>query len=425
LLPEAAPTVASPKTPERKQIVKAVVWHGIGDIRIDEVEQPTILDPHDAIVHITRSAICGTDLHFIRGTMAPMREGTILGHEAVGVVTEVGDAVRGFSAGDRVIVNSTISCGACRYCRMGKTSQCDVANPNGPLAGTSFFGGPESTGPVNGLQAEYARIPWAQNTMHPIPDNVSDDQAILLSDIFPTGWFGAELAGVTRGDVVVVFGAGIVGQFAAASAFKQGAGRVIIVDGEETRLAAALAQNCEIVNYNTEDPVETIMAMTNGIGADAVIDAVGVDAERPKHGPAAVSQEQAAAFDAEVQQVAPDAAPQGDQWKPGDGPSQAARWAVAVAAKYGRIGIIGVYSPVVEHYPIGMAMNKNLTVRMGNCDHHSVTPPLIDMVAAGQFDPTALITEREQLGSAIEAYEAFDRREPGWLKVELTTAADS
>lgn len=399
--------------------MKAVVWHGTGDIRLDEVAQPTIQDPHDAIIHITRSAICGTDLHFVRGTMAPMREGTILGHEAVGVVVEVGDAVRGFSPGDRVVVNSTMSCGACRYCRMGKTSQCDVANPNGPQAGTSFFGGPETTGPIDGLQAEYARIPWAQNSMHPLPDNVSDEQAILLSDIFPTGWFGAELAGVTRGDVVVVFGAGIVGQFAAASAFKQGAGRVIIVDGEETRLAAALAQNCEIVDYNREDPVQAIMDLTNGIGADCVIDAVGVDAERPKRGPAAVSDEDAAKFDAEVAQIAPDADPDATQWKPGDGPSQAARWAVEVVAKYGRIGIIGVYSPTVEQYPIGEAMNKNLTIRAGNCDHHSVTPPLIDLVASGQFDPTALITEHEHIGDAITAYEAFDRREPGWIKVEL------
>jgi len=401
--------------------MKAVIWHGIGDIRLDEVEQPRLQDPHDAIVRITRSAICGTDLHFVRGTMAPMREGTILGHEAVGVVTEVGDAVRGFSPGDRVIVDSTMSCGACRYCRAGHTSQCDVANPNGPQAGTSFFGGPESTGPVNGLQAEYARIPWARNTLHPLPDTVSDDQAILLSDVFPTGWFGAELAGVTTGDVVVVLGAGVVGRFAAASAFLQGAARVIVVDGVETRLAAALAQNCEVVDYTSEDPVQAILDLTNGIGADAVIDAVGVDAERPKTGPAAVPDEQAEAFDAEVEQIAPDADPDGDQWKPGDGPSQAARWAVEVVAKYGRIGIIGVYSPTVEQYPIGAAMNKNLTIRSGNCDHHSITPRLIGLVATGAFDPTALITQHEPFDSVIEAYEAFDRREPGWIKVELTT----
>ena len=399
--------------------MKAVVWHGIGDIRLDEVADPTIVDPTDAVVRITRSAICGTDLHFVRGTMAPMADGTILGHEAVGVVTAVGNDVRGFSAGDRVVINSTVSCGTCRYCRQGQTAQCDVANPNGPDAGTCFFGGPASTGPVNGLQAEQVRVPFAQNTMHRLPDTVSDEQAILLSDIFPTGWFGAELAGVTRGDVVAVFGAGVVGQFAIASAFKQGASRVIVVDREETRLAQALAQNAEIVNFDEEDPVETIKRLTGGAGVDAVIDAVGVDAQHASHGPAAPDPDTAAEFAAEVEQVAPDANPQGDQWVPGNAPTQALRWAVEVVAKYGRIGVIGVYSPTVTSFPFGEAMLKNLTIRMGNCDHHSVTPPLIDLVASGQFDPTAFITEHEGIGSAIEAYEAFDRREPGWTKVEV------
>ncbi|KAA9083777.1 alcohol dehydrogenase catalytic domain-containing protein [Microbacterium radiodurans] len=403
--------------------MKAVVWHGIGDIRLDEVDDPAIQDGHDAIVRITRSAICGTDLHFVRGTMAGMKEGTILGHEAVGVVTEVGDHVRGFQPGDRVVINSTMSCGACSYCRDGHTAQCDVANPNGPQAGTCFFGGPETTGPVDGLQAEYARIPWAQNTMSKLPAGVSDEQAILLSDIFPTAWFGAQLAGVSRGDIVVVLGAGIVGQFAVASAFLQGAGRVIVVDGLADRLAAARTLGAEIVNFTEEDPVQTVLALTNEIGADCVIDAVGVDAERPKSGPAAVSSDEAAAFDAEVAEIAPDADPQGDLWQPGDGPSQASRWSVEMVRKYGRIGIIGVYSPAAETYPIGQAMNKNLTVRMGNCDHHSVTPPLIELVASGAFDPTALITEHEPLVDAIDAYEAFDRREPGWIKVALTTDA--
>ncbi|GAD35323.1 glutathione-dependent formaldehyde dehydrogenase [Microbacterium sp. AISO3] len=399
--------------------MKAVVWHGIGDIRLDEVDEPRIEDGHDAIVRITRSAICGTDLHFIRGTMSGMRDGTILGHEAVGVVTEVGEHVRGFQPGDRVVINSTMSCGACRYCRDGHTAQCDVANPNGPHAGTSFFGGPEATGPVDGLQAEYARIPWAQNTMTKLPDAVSDDQAILLSDIFPTAWFGAQLAGVSRGDVVVVLGAGIVGQFSVVSAFKQGAGRVIVVDGVADRLEQARTLGAEVVDFNDDDPVAAVMELTNDIGADCVIDAVGVDAERPARGPAAPDDDTAAGFDEEVAQVAPDIAPQGDLWRPGDAPSQASRWAVEMVAKYGRIGIIGVYSPLAEVYPIGQAMNKNLTVRMGNCDHHSVTPPLIDMVAAGVFDPTALITAHETLAGVIDAYEAFDRREPGWIKVAL------
>ncbi|MFD1723002.1 alcohol dehydrogenase catalytic domain-containing protein [Amnibacterium endophyticum] len=400
--------------------MKAVVWHGIGDIRLDDVPDPRIEQPTDAIVRITRSAICGTDLHFVRGTMSGMQEGTILGHEAVGVVEAVGDAVRGFSPGDRVIVDSTISCGVCWQCRNGSTAQCDRANPNGPDAGTSFFGGPATTGPVNGLQAEGVRVPWAMNTLVPIPDGVTDDQAILLSDIFPTGWFGAQCAQVRQGDVVAVLGAGPVGQFAIASAQRQGAARVIVVDGIETRLAAALGQYAEVIDFNREDPVAVIKDLTGGIGVDAVIDAVGVDAQRPKRGPAAESVEGLQQeFDREVQEVAPDADPQGDQWVPGDAPSLAQRWAVQAVAKSGRIGVIGVYSPAAQTWPIGEAMNKNLTVRMGNANHHTITPPLLDLVATGVFDPTAFITQQERPTAAIEAYETFDRREEGWLKTEL------
>jgi threonine dehydrogenase-like Zn-dependent dehydrogenase len=398
-------------------MMKAVVWHGIGDIRLDTVPDPTIQEPTDAIVQITTSAICGTDLHMVRGTMAGMIPGTILGHEAIGVVTEVGDQVRGFSPGDRVIVCSTISCGVCPQCRAGNTAQCDVANSNGPTAGTAFFGGPESTGPVNGLQAEYARIPWASHTLIPLPETVSDEKAILLSDIFPTAWFGAELAGVRRGDTVAVFGAGIVGQLAIASAFRKGAGRVFSIDGIETRLAQSLAQNAEIVDFNEESPVDVLLELTRGAGVDAVIDAVGVDAQRPHRGPAAAaSDELAEEFAAEVKQVAPDADPQGDQWVPGDAPTQAARWGVEAVAKAGRVGIIGVYSPQLTSYPIGEAMNKNLSVRMGNCNHRAVTPPLVDLVATGLFDPTPFITQDIDVPEIIDAYRRFDRRDEGWIK---------
>jgi len=402
--------------------MKAVVWHGEGDVRLDTIDDPSIVEPTDAIVKITRSAICGTDLHFVRGTMGPMDEGTVLGHEAVGVVQEVGRGVRGFSPGDRVIVNSTVSCGACAQCRAGHTAQCDVANPNGPQAGTSFFGGPASTGPWNGLQAEYVRVPWAQNTLTPIPANVSDDQAILLSDILPTAWFGAELAGVRRGDTVAVYGTGVVGQLAIASAWKQGAARVIAVDHEQDRLAAALAQNAEVIDFDAEDPVEVIRDLTLGGGVDAVIDAVGVDAQRPASGPAAPSDDEAAQFDQEVEQVAPGARPHGDLWVPGDAPSQASQWAVETVAKYGRIGVIGVYAPTVTSYPFGAAMLKNLTIRMGNCDHHTVTRPLLDLVASGAFDPLPFITQHEATTSAIDAYQHFDRRDDGWLKTVLDVA---
>jgi threonine dehydrogenase-like Zn-dependent dehydrogenase len=403
--------------------MKAVVWHGVGDIRVDEVPDPKILEPSDAIIRITRSAICGTDLHLVRGTMPGMQPGTVLGHEAVGVVEDVGPAVRGFTPGDRVVVASTIGCGTCAYCRAGYYAQCDTANPNGSDAGTCFFGGPESTGPVDGLQAEYARIPFAMTTLVRVPDSVTDDQAILVSDIFPTAWFGARLAEVGTSDSVLVLGAGVVGQFAIASAKRQGAGRVFVVDGIASRLDMARAQNAEVVDFNSEDPVAVVKELTGGIGVDRVIDAVGVDAQRPKSGPAAEkTAELADQFDQERAEAAPDAAPDGDQWVPGDAPSLAARWAVETVAKAGTIGVIGVYPPGFTGFPFGTAMNKNLTVHMGNCNHRRYLPKLLSMVARG-FDPTAFVTQHEEPAAAVEAYETFDRREEGWLKTVLDVAA--
>jgi threonine dehydrogenase-like Zn-dependent dehydrogenase len=401
--------------------MKAVVYHGVGDIRLEDVPDPRVQQPTDAIVRVTTSAICGTDLHLVRGTMPGMKEGTVLGHEAVGVVEDLGADVRGFRRGDRVIVTSTIGCGICSYCRAGYYAQCDVANPNGPQAGTSFFGGPESTGPVDGLQAEYARIPYAMSTLVRVPDVLGDDEAILLSDIFPTAWFGARLAEVRSGDTVAVFGAGVVGQFAIASAKRQGAGRVLVVDGIESRLELARTQNAEPVNFNTEDPVETVRELTGGIGADRVIDAVGVDAQRPKSGPAAeAAQEKAEQFDAERRAAAPEAAPRGEQWQPGDAPSQVAQWATEAVAKAGTIGVIGVYPPGFSSYPLGAAMNKNLTIRLGNCNHRRYLPRLLDLVVSGVVEPTEFITRTEPVSGAISAYETFDRREDGWLKTVLT-----
>ncbi|KAA9150306.1 glutathione-dependent formaldehyde dehydrogenase [Amycolatopsis acidicola] len=399
--------------------MKAVVWHGVGDIRLDDVPEPKIQEPTDAIIRVTRSAICGTDLHMVRGTMPGMREGTVLGHEAVGVVTETGSAVRGFSPGDRVVVCSTVGCGTCAYCRAGYYAQCDVANPQGPGAGTCFFGGPEGTGPVDGLQAEYARIPYAATTLVPVPERVSDDDAILVSDIFPTSWFGARLAEVSDGDSVLVLGAGIVGQLAIASAKLQGAGRVLAVDGINSRLNRAQAQHAEVIDFNAEDPVETVRELTRGIGVDRVIDAVGVDAQRPATGPAA---REAGSFEQEVDQVAPHRNPDGEQWVPGDAPSLAARWAVQSVCKAGTIGVIGVYPPGFDVFPFGDLMNKNLTLHAGNCNHRRYVPRLLDLVAAGTVDPTTFITQAERPESAIDAYRAFDRRDEGWLKTVLEVA---
>jgi threonine dehydrogenase-like Zn-dependent dehydrogenase len=400
--------------------MRAVVWHGIGDIRLDDVPEPKIQAPTDAIVKITTSAICGTDLHLVRGTMPGMKQGTIIGHEAVGEVVEAGSGIRNLAPGDRVVVPSTISCGYCSYCRAGYQAQCDNANPGGKLAGTAFFGGPEAAGAVDGLQAEYARIPYANATLVPLPADVTDAQAIMLSDIFPTAWFGAKLAEIRTGDTVAVFGAGPVGQLTILSAYLQGAGRVIAVDRHADRLALARAQHAEIIDFDSENPVEAIQELTGGIGVDRVVDAVGIDAQQPATG---VDEQQAQQFDAEQAQAAPQTNVHGDNWVPGDAPSQAAQWAAQAVAKAGTIGIIGVYPQTFDSYPIGVVMNKNVTVKAGNCNHRHYIPQLVGMVTNGTVDPAQLLTGHEPMTDVLAAYREFDRREPGWIKVALNPGA--
>lgn len=399
--------------------MKAVVFRGIGNIRLEDVPEPELKQATDAIVRLTASAICGTDLHFVRGTFTGLKEGRVLGHEGVGVVEQLGSMVRNLELGDRVIIPSTIGCGSCSYCRAGYYSQCDNANPGGKRAGTAFFGGPEAAGGIDGLQAEKARVPWAHVNLVKIPDAISDEQAILLSDIAPTGWFGADLADIHDGHTVAVFGCGPVGQFAIAAARLMG-GRVIAVDHLEDRLQMARHQGAECVNFDREDPVRTILALTNGIGVDRAIDAVGVDAQHAHHGPAAKqAREQSAQIEKQQREATPQAKQHGKQWVAGDAPAQALKWAVEALAKAGELAIIGVYPPADEVFPIGQAMNKNLTVRMGNCNHRRYYNTLIDLVLSGALDPTRILTKVEPLQGVIEAYEAFDRRDPGWIKVAL------
>lgn len=394
--------------------MKAVVFHDIGDIRLDDVPEPQIKNPTDAIVEITASAICGTDLHFVRGTVPGMKPGTILGHEAVGLVSEVGKGVRNFRPGDRVVVPSTIGCGYCSYCRDGYFAQCDNSNPNGRHAGTAFFGGPAASGPIDGLQAEYARIPFANVGLVKLPDEVTDEQAILLSDIFPTGYFGAKLAEICRGDTVAVFGCGPVGQFSILSAMLLGAGRVLAVDNIASRLEMAQSLGAEVIDFDVDDPVEALKELTGGIGPDRIIDAVGVDAEGPHN----TLGEKEPNF-SEPNQAVPGGRSREELWVQGDSPAQVLRWAVDAVAKAGTISIIGVYPPDLSSFPIGKVLNRNLTVNAGNCNHRRYLPELLQLVHSGQVDPAKLLTKQEELVSAIEAYESFDRREPGWLKVEL------
>jgi threonine dehydrogenase-like Zn-dependent dehydrogenase len=402
--------------------MKAVIFHAIGDIRIEEVAEPTIEAPTDAIVRLTASAICGTDLHFVRGTFSGVDKGQILGHEGVGVVEAVGEGVSNIKVGQRVIIPSTIGCGHCQYCEKGFFAQCDKANPGGKLAGTAFFGGPAAAGGYKGLQAEKARVPWADTNLVPVPDDISDDQAILMSDILPTAWFGADLAQIEEGDHMVVFGCGPVGQLAIASAMVMG-GNVIAVDRLPDRLELARRQGAQVINFDEVEPVEAIRKLTDGDGARRIIDAVGIDAQHAHDGPAAPGLLDKLATAVEQRFVEPAARAIGSHFIAGNSPNQVLEWAVEAIAKGGTLAIIGVYPPTDTHFPIGAAMNKNITMRMGNCNHRRYYDVLIDHVRSGTLDPTRILSQTEPMTGAIEAYKAFDERQAGWMKVELEPLA--
>ncbi|MDG5815493.1 alcohol dehydrogenase catalytic domain-containing protein [Chitinispirillales bacterium ANBcel5] len=400
--------------------MKAIIYYGVGDIRCEDVDEPEIEQPTDAIVRITASAVCGTDLHMARGTLGVMKEGTILGHEGVGIIEALGPQVRNFRVGDRVMITPTISCGFCSYCRAGYYAQCDNANPKGKLSGTAFFGGPESSGPFHGLQAERARIPFASNCMVALPDAISDDQAVLITDMFSTGYFGAEVAEVRDGDTVAVFGCGPVGLFSVISAKLQGAGRVFAVDNVKGRLEMAQSHGAEIINFDEEDPVEVIRELTGGIGVDRVIEAVGIDAQPPNKGPAKDNYSlYTSQFEQESNQLPDSKISEKKGWSPGHAPSLSLRWAVEAVDKAGTLGIVGVYPDAAHSFPIGMAIEKNLTINMGNCNHRKYFPHLIGLVESGVVDPLDILTHIKPLTFAPNVYKELDSRDNGWVKVEI------
>jgi len=394
--------------------MKAAVYHAVGDVRLENVPDPAIREDSDSIVRITSSAICGTDLHFIRGTMSGMKEGRIIGHEAVGIVEETGSAVRNFRRGDRVIIPSTLGCGSCNYCRAGFYAQCDRINPGGKLAGTVFFGGPEDSGGLDGLQAEFARVPYAATNLVKLPDEITDDQAIMMSDILPTSYQAAEMAGIDSGDTVAVFGCGPVGMMAIACAQHLGAGRVFAIDQVASRLNEARSRGAEAINFSKESPVDVLRDLTEGSGPDRAIDAVGIDAATAHAGA-----EEKRKFQSQMKTVAPEAGKAAKDWWIGGAPTQAIDWALSSLAKAGTLSIIGVYPPTLRSFPVGEMMNKNLTVRSGNCNHRKYLPRLIELVRSGIIHPEEFFTQRIPLTSVIDAYHHFDRHEAGWLKVKL------
>lgn len=386
--------------------MKALCWHGANDVRVDNVPDPTIINPRDAIVKITSTAICGSDLHLYDGFIPTMQSGDIMGHEFMGEVVELGSQVKNLKKGDRVVIPFTISCGSCFFCNRDLWSLCDNSNPNAGLAEKMFghspaglFGYSHLTGGYAGGQAEYARVPFADVGPLKIPDELSDEQVLFLTDIFPTGYMAAENCDIQPGDTVAVWGCGPVGQFAIRSAFMLGADRVIAIDRVPERLQMAAAAKAEIINYEEIDAGEAVTEMTGGRGPDSCIDAVGMEA----HGTGLD-----ALYDKAKQAVRLES----------DRPT-ALRQVILACRKGGTVSIPGVYGGFVDKVPLGAAFNKGLTMKMGQTHVHRYLRPLLDRVQKGEIDPSFVITHRMKLDEAPHAYEIFKQKKDNCIKVVL------
>lgn len=386
--------------------MKALCWHGANDVRVDNVPDPTIINPRDAIVKITSTAICGSDLHLYNGFIPTMQSGDILGHEFMGEVVELGSEVKNLKKGDRVVIPFTISCGSCFFCNRDLWSLCDNSNPNAGLAEKMFghspaglFGYSHLTGGYAGGQAEYARVPFADVGPLKIPDGLSDEQVLFLTDIFPTGYMAAENCDIQPGDTVAVWGCGPVGQFAIRSAFMLGADRVIAIDRIPERLQMAAAAKAEIINYEEIDAGEAVTEMTGGRGPDSCIDAVGMEA----HGTGLD-----ALYDKAKQAVRLES----------DRPT-ALRQVILACRKGGTVSIPGVYGGFVDKVPLGAAFNKALTLKMGQTHVQRYLRLLLDRVQKGEIDPSFVITHRLKLDEAPHGYDIFLNKKDNCIKVVL------
>ena len=387
--------------------MKALCWHGKGDVRVDTVPDPKIQDPTDVIVKITASGICGSDLHLFDGYMPTMESGDILGHEPMGVVVEVGRAVTRLSVGDRVVVPFVIACGSCFFCQRTEFSLCDTTNPNAELARKAMghspaglFGFSHMLGGFAGGQAEYLRVPYADVGPIKIESPLPDEQVLFLSDIFPTGYMAAENCGIEPGDTVAVWGCGPVGQFAVRSAWLLGAARVVAIDWVPERLRMAENGKAETINFLETDVYERLMEMTNGRGPDRCIDAVGCEA----HG--------MGSFDAVVDKVKAALMLTTDR-------AHALREAIRCCRKGGTVSVPGAYVGLVDKLPFGAAMNKGLTFKMGQTHMQRYLRPLLELIERGAIDPSFVITHRVPLVEAPAAYKMFRDKQAGCIKVVL------
>ncbi|MGQ3889179.1 zinc-dependent alcohol dehydrogenase [Legionella sp. CNM-1927-20] len=389
--------------------MKALCWHGKHDVRVDTVDDPKILHDRDAIVRITATAICGSDLHLYNGLVPTMESGDILGHEFMGEVVDVGKGNSKLKVGDRVVVPFPIACGECFFCKKNLFALCENSNPNAEIAKermghspAALFGYSHMLGGFAGGQAEYARVPYADVGPIVIPDGYSDEQVLFLSDIFPTGYMAAENCNIQQGDTIAVWGCGPVGQFAIQSAWMLGAGRVIAIDCVSERLElAATWGKAETINFEEKDVYEELMTMTKGMGPDGCIDAVGTEAHAgPK-------------FDAMIDKAKQVLRLTSDR-------PRCLREAIMCCRKGGTISIPGVYIGFADNIPFGAAMNKGLTFKMGQTHVQRYLPLLLAKIMDGKIDATKVISHRITLDEAPIAYEKFCEKEDGCIKVVMT-----
>ncbi len=388
--------------------MKAVCWMGKHNVSVENVPDPSILNSRDAIIKITTTAICGSDLHLYNGFIPSMQQGDILGHEFMGEVVETGSSVTNLSVGDRVVVPFTIACGNCFFCKKDLWSACDNSNPK-PAAqetlygftGSGLFGYSHMMGGFAGGQAEYVRVPFADVGPLKIPDGLEDEQVLFLSDIFPTGYQAAENCNIQEGDTVAIWGAGPVGQFAVKSAFMLGAAKVVLIDHYKDRLELARKENenLEIINFDEDDVYTKLLDMTGGRGPDSCIDCVGLES----HG---------SSPDALLDYAKTTVFLATDRL-------HALRQAIYCCRKGGTISIPGVYGGFLDKFPMGAAFNKGLTFKMGQTNMHSYMPRLLEAIQEDKIDPRFVISHRLKLSEAPMAYDQFNKEKDTWRKVVL------
>ena len=388
--------------------MKAACWHGRRHVQVEDVPDPKILNPRDAIIRITSTAICGSDLHLYNGFIPTMKKGDVLGHEFMGEVVETGTGVGNLRKGDRVVVPFPIACGHCEPCSRGLTSLCENSNPNAWMgeqlwgyAPCGIFGYSHMMGGYPGGQAQYARVPFADVGPLVVPDALTDEQVLFLSDIFPTGFMAAEACGIKGGDVVAGWGCGPVGQFAIKSAYMLGAAKVIAIDRFPYRLRIAAERGGAItINYEETSVHEALREMTAGRGPDHCIDAVGLEGHAPGI---------KGAYDKAKTMMMLET----------DRPV-ALREAIMNCRSGGTVSVAGVYGGFIDKFPIGAIVNRSLTIKSGQTHVHRYMRPLLERIRSGEIDPTFIITHRLALDEVAEGYHTFLTKEDECLKVVMT-----